>query len=358
MYEIYCGNDLVYRPGDADYAAYNVTLERELNKSGTLEFTLPPTNPMCAELKIMLSVVTVKRDGADHWRGRVLSAKRDFYNCRAFVCEGELAYLNDSMMQKSEYTGTVSNFLARLLSNHNTQMAAQTDKCMYRGNVDVVDALGSAKKWETDTGTTWSIIQKQLLDVYDGYLQLRSANGRLYLDYLKPSSFLVECHQRIMFGQNLIDFEEYINAAEIYTVVIPIGKDGLTIESVNDGKNYLTDETARLLYGRIVRVIEYSDIEDAAQLKSTAAVELAQATRSITELTIDAVDLKEAIIPDLPFIPPSEAFDIGKKIRAISQPHGLDVIILCTKTSIPLAEADKAKYTLGPVGKKITKKEG
>jgi len=101
MYTISCDGNLLYSPllSDGGYTVLSPKLTLELNKAGSLTFTLPPTNPMYDSISKLTSVITVDQDGETIWRGRELNYTRDFYNRKAEYCEGELAMLNDSIIR-------------------------------------------------------------------------------------------------------------------------------------------------------------------------------------------------------------------------------------------------------------------
>ena len=53
MYAIYADDDLVYSPGAASslgYSASTAKITTEINKAGSLEFTIPPTNPSYSKM--------------------------------------------------------------------------------------------------------------------------------------------------------------------------------------------------------------------------------------------------------------------------------------------------------------------
>ena len=122
----------------------------------------------------------------------------------------------------------------------------------------------------TDTLNT---ILDKLVASNGGYLRIRKQKGIRYLDYLE--SYDRTSLQTIRFGENILDLTEYISAAEIATVLIPLGKSldeeqgggRLTIASVNNGKDYIEDKEAITLYGRITRTEVFEDVTVPANLE-------------------------------------------------------------------------------------------
>nr|DAK66512.1 MAG TPA: endopeptidase tail [Caudoviricetes sp.] len=98
------------------------TLTREAGKAGSLEFTIPLGNIAHSALQKLKTIAEVEQDGKILWRGRVMSHEMDFYLRQKVYCEGELAYFNDSSLVPYKYTGlSIKEFLAKVISNHNSQ---------------------------------------------------------------------------------------------------------------------------------------------------------------------------------------------------------------------------------------------
>jgi hypothetical protein len=75
------------------------------------------------------------------------------------------------------------------------------------------------------------------------------------------------------------------------TRIIPIGKDNLTVESINGGLDYIEDVNAKAIYGIIEQIVEYKDIDDATVLKQKAQTDLPQYTQPKISMGISALDL-------------------------------------------------------------------
>lgn len=127
----------IYDPGAEDDTKIllDPVLTREDSKAGSFEATVPLGNVAHSALQKMKAIVEVEQDGEPIWQGRVMSHDMDFYLNQKIYCEGELAYLNDSSMVPYKYEWiTISEFLGKVLDNHNSQTEGY--KAFYRGNVD------------------------------------------------------------------------------------------------------------------------------------------------------------------------------------------------------------------------------
>lgn len=206
-------------------------LSLEVNKAGTLTFSLPPTNVGYDMIKPLITRVKVYRKGENgakevFWRGRVVSTENGFMNKLAVTCEGELAYLNDTIQLPAVYEDkTIAEFLELLLEVHNSYYDDYNTYFKFHlGNVSV-EKHDDLKFWSTNYESTWDCIQTQLLDEYGGIIVVRWENNVRYLDYLysyEPQREGV-VYQEILFGENLTDITRYWDLASFATVVIPLG---------------------------------------------------------------------------------------------------------------------------------------
>lgn len=138
MYTIYAGDKLIYSPILAadGYAVINPKLTKQLNKADSLDFILPPTNPNFAEVTTMLPLVTVYENNRRIFCGRCIKDESDFDNRKPLHCEGELAFLNDSIVRPYDFKGTVKDYFRFLIENHNNSV--EIEKQFTVGEITVV----------------------------------------------------------------------------------------------------------------------------------------------------------------------------------------------------------------------------
>jgi len=171
-----------------------------------------------------------------------------------------------------------------------------------------------------------------------------------YLDYIKE--YDDECGQAIEFGVNLVDIENKLDASEVFSVLVPLGgynsehQDPITIESVNDGKDYLEDKEAIAQYGRIVKTYKWEDITDPQEImdKGLEQFEKMKAKRT---LTVKAVDLH---IIDASV----DSIRLGKKVKLVSSPHGLNEPDICSVVDLDIEKPENTEYTFGEPQKSLT----
>ena len=344
MYRVYCDGLLLYHSKIENLKIFNPTAELELNKTGSFDFTIYPDHPYFSLVKKLKSIITVFQDDFLMFRGRVLDDEIGWHNEKAIVCEGDMAFLLDSILRPFSFTGTPAEFLAYVLTLHNAQV--DTEKQFQVGNVTVE---GYVTYDAEDYFTTKETIEKQLLEPLGGYLMTRLEGGVVYLDYLATLNLLAP--QTIKFGKNLLDLKRIRKGADIATVVIPLGaklkdeegKDTnqrLTIESVNGGVDFIQDADAIAQFGIIVKSVIFEDVTDLAELKLKGEAHLADSVNQWETIELTAADL--AITgQDI------SSFHLGTQVKAESKPHGLNQFFLVSKLSIKLLDPIANKMTLG-----------
>lgn len=311
----------------------------ELNKAGSMTFTVLPGNAMYTKLHKLKTVVTLEQDDEIIFRGRVLETVTDLYNQKEVYCEGELAFLLDSLVRPYKFKGKAADLFRQLLTAHNEQVEEYK-----RFEVGIITAVDDEDETEVD-GTsfadTLSEIRSLLVDEHKGYLRVRRENGVRYLDYV--DKFEQTCSQEINFGVNLVDIENKVNAQAVFTVLVPVGKhvngEYTTIAKANDGKDYIEDTEAVERYGRIIKTYEWSEVSDPSELLRLGQ-EYMQKMKAENTLTITAVDL-HACGADV------DGIHLGDTVKLCSLPHGLDKYEICTMIDADLEYPEKTEYTFG-----------
>lgn len=343
MYAIYADNELLYAPDIANlgYIVTNAQLTTEINKAGSLEFTIPVTNPNYNAYSKLKSIIRLEQDGAEIWRGRVLDDTKDTDLNKDVMCEGELAFLNDMNVRKYDYSSGISvvNYFNWVMNYYG---GASSYRSIKAGNVTVPNTMLKIKMDEA-TNTCLDELSSNLVGAIGGYLRLRRSNGQSYLDYI--DAYSQTSNQVIEFGSNILSIEEYIDASDVYTVIIPFGKQDdngnrVNITSVNNGSDFIESSQGASLFGRIDRSVVWDDVTDPNVLKQQAQSVLNSAIEMATTITISAVDLHLIDVN-------TDAIQLGDWVRVISPPHGIDSDFLCSKMVINLQNPDQSRYTFG-----------
>ena len=123
MIQMFCDGALLYDPRSPNYVIAEPKCELEVNKTGNLTFRIAPTHPIYGQIQKLKSEIAVYQDNERLGAFRVLNVEQDFNNIKTVTCEGELAYLLDSIQRAAEYHDvTVAEYFAIVIANHNADV--------------------------------------------------------------------------------------------------------------------------------------------------------------------------------------------------------------------------------------------
>lgn len=351
MYRVYCNNSPLYDLRNEDLVLISPIVKIGENTAGSFEFSILPKHPHYEEVNELTSVITAYDGDEEIFCGRVLEITKDLYNRKKVICEGELAYFNDSIQRPARYQGlTVRGYLETLVNIHNQQVKNQgIDKTFKVGAVTVQDNNDYVYKY-TNWESTLEVIKTDLLKTYGGYLRIRKENGVRYLDYL--ADYPNTNTQVIEFGSNLLDFTHDMVASDIVTAVIPLGArledvtevEGLdaylTIKDVNGGVDYVYSQEAVKSYGWIFKTVKWDDVHVADNLLKKGKEYLSDIQFAQIILTVSAIDLHMLHVD-------MERIKVLDRIRVTSTPNGLDRFFPVSEMTIYLDKPSNNKLTLG-----------
>lgn len=354
MYKIYADGELLYHSGaeSAAYAALSPRLSVQLSGSGSLSFVLPPGNRMHGRLSRLKTIVTVYEDDEQIFRGRVMDETRDFYNQITVYCEGDKSFLLDSQYPPYAYSGGVQAFFRALIDNHNAQVDA--DRQFAVGEITAVDAALTMEAEDTAWQDTSGLIDSRLVGAYGGYLRTRTDGGVHYIDWLSKDADA--SGQPVEFAVNLLDLSNKLDASQVFTVLIPVGassidEDGnytepVGIASVNDGLNYIEDEDAVALYGKVWRVKTWPHIDDPALLLQKAWEHMKTGV-CVQTLTLKLIDMHFTGSG-------ARRIWVGDHPHILTAPHGLDLSPICASIDLDLENPESSEYVFGEPPETLT----
>ncbi|MBO7452206.1 MAG: phage tail protein, partial [Clostridiales bacterium] len=338
IYRICINNEDIYGT-DLDNSVISPSLEIELNSAGSLNFTLPPEHIQWDKPNVFVDEVDVYEDDDIIWFGRPLQVTRDWNNQKKVICEGALAYFNDSVQRPKEYklkNTTLRQFFEDIIDMHNLQVAS--NRKIYPGNFTVDDVPVYRK---VDYETTAECLQRYCLDTDGGYFILRKERNPedptewlRYIDWV--SDLQGRSDQPVQFGLNMLDIAQDLNGADICTVLIPTGGDDLLVNNVAtqtvNGCRHVKGEDEIVFvgaedptnpegihkYGRVLKQKEWSDIYDKDQLFQKACEWLVEQNTDIPTIECAAADLH--YLPEYEDQYGSETgkFRVGQKVHVVS----------------------------------------
>ena len=374
-YQLRYGDYILYDPRGANetdrLCASAASVDLTAGKAGSMAFSLPPDHPYRDKLPYMRPGLELLQGRYVVWRGRIVSQVGDFRNNLNVTAEGVMAVLNDSTVppfvypddfaedvgyQAAANNGNVVDFLFRwFLAQHNAKVS--TDQQIKPGVCTVTDANNYIARSATKYLTTMEAMTTRLTgSALGGYLLMRYEADGNYLDYY--ADLPLTNAQAVQFGQNLLDLERQLTGTGIYTAILPVGKDGLTITELADGD--LTDDLVKegpyvwsragvVKYGWICPgPTDWQDVTVAGNLQSYAAARLATSGWALEEsITCKAIDLH---VTDAAVA----AWRVGRYTMLATTPHGIRAAMPLLQMHIDLLDPAQTTVTMGRTRRTFT----
>lgn len=360
MYQLNFEGFTLYDPRMEELTLRDVSVHLAVDAAGSMSFTIDHHHPFADQLTRMKGRLELLSDGLPIFRGRILSDTQGFDLERTVEAEGQLACLNDSVVPPFDFPAdyeddpayeaadnVVAFWLGKLLDNHNSQVTEEQQ--IKLGQITVSDPNNYITRSSTDYATTWATITDKISgSALGGHLLVRYEEDGTYLDYLED--YPLSNVQGITFAENLLELTDEIDATEVYTAILPVGAEGLTIANLPDGE--LTEDLVKegsIIYsragvarfGRIVSVQTWDDVTEAANLRTKAMALLAQSgVLPMRTISVTAVDL-HCTDADI------AALRVGRYTKVVSAPHGLDVRYVLTELDPDILDPGNTRITLG-----------
>ena len=357
MYTIRANNNLLYDPRVEELAVLSAVLDEEDNVASSFSFSLDPNHPLINQLQKLVTEIEVFDGTARIFGGRIIDINNDIDNVKMFECESELTYLADSVVRPYSWGANsapeddfgVEAYLTMLIDRHNEQVGPE--KQFEVGEVTVVDPNNLIVRASSGYPSTLDEVLSKLPTLLGGHITVRKSAGVRYIDYLEDSPYISD--QTIELGENMLDLMRFSRGSDIATAVIPLGanmsdEEGdnqtrITIETVNDGLDYIADEDARVALGlesHIFRTVTHDNITTPAQLKTAGIRDLAAMVNPLDSIELRAVDLKKLGLA-------ADNFRFLEYVKVKSDKHGIDGTLLVTKMSTDLLNPGANSITVG-----------
>lgn len=231
----------------------------EIGKTGSFSCKIFPTHRLANKIFKMRSRLELLIDDNVEMRGRVLDTSEDLEGNLSINFEGSLAYLLDSNIDSyDEISRTPKDQLQWIINTHNSQV--ESYKHFTLGNVTIEGANTSEKFENTSDQSSLDAITSGLVNRFGGHLFVRYSGDLTYIDWLAKDSGPIT-KQKLKVGVNVKSLSRQVSPEDIFTVLKPVGADGLTIESVNGGSKYIRNEEAIAEFGIIIRSESFSHID-------------------------------------------------------------------------------------------------
>lgn len=340
--QVYADGTLVYDSGLEEYSLLALSVTNNVDKAGVVELTMPPGHPAYNSFTAYKTIITVYRNGVLLFRGRALHPSDDFYNRRTITGEGERGFLRDGIMRPYLYQDSPAAIFTDVITLYNAQV--EEFKQFVVGEITATDPNNYIRV-ESDKAEQMGDLIDTLVERVGGYIVFSTnEEGKRVINWLESLDF--RSYQTIEFGENLLDYTRSDSNDDLATVIVPYGAkneetgENLTIESVNDGLDFIQDYEAVALRGVIARPVYWDDVTEPANLLAKAQKYLAASKLVITTLELSAVDLS---VLDKNI----DTFTEGDTVRVRSKPHNVDEDFILYERSYNLLDPAADKVTLG-----------
>lgn len=364
---LYADDYLLYSPVLEKYKVFSPKFEPDVDKVAKLTFTIYPDHPNFSRVIKLAPTITLYYGSDVKFRGRILNDKLGWNNEKTVTCEGELAFLNDSVQRPfsfpmDEQHTSPADYFAFLINRHNEQVEA--DRRFIVGNVTVTDPNNYIARSDTEYSSTWKLVKEGLLDTLGGYISFRHEQDGVYIDYL--ADFPLLANQSVEFGLNMLSLTTERKGEDIVSAILPLGAapeeggERLTISQLEDSEtsdicksgDYVYSKDAVAQYGFIIKTMVWDDVTVASNLLTKAAAALAQKRMIASTVTLTAADLAAAGYD-------VNTFSVGTYVNVVDDKHEAHDLLaryLVKKLSINWLNPAQNKLTLGATTYSLTER--
>jgi hypothetical protein len=226
-----------------DMQLIDPSIDLALNKAGKAEFTVPAQHPYYSyivPMKNNIEICYVSNDiETSVFFGRIAQVNRGWNNQKKVICEGALAFFNDTIQRYKKYpskTTKLEDFVTDVLTRHNEQITDESRK-IYLGKINLIDPenpddptknINKKKVYRlTNYETTLDVITEMCVESEGGYIFVHRDNVEdsyvIHMDWI--SKLDTDVNQPARFGLNLTDLNQDFDPDELYTALLPLGGD-------------------------------------------------------------------------------------------------------------------------------------
>lgn len=369
MYKIYFNGQPIYDPRGQTRGLIirDPDCHLAVGEAGSLAFNIDDDHPNAKALTKLAGVLELRDGAVTIFKGRIVKDTREFDLTRRIEAEGLLACLNDSVLPPFKYPedfledaayqlaaesgNVIEFFLDWILAQHNSQVGANgsTAQQIQLGEVTVSDPNNYISRASSEYLTSMEVVHNKLVDLLGGYLLIDYNTSPPTLNYY--ADLPLTNMQAVEYGENLLDLVTETDATKVYTAILPIGKDGLTIGAADpDGVGPDYRVRGNIIYNpaleeqlgglRIIRKVVWDDVTVADNLQKKAVAELAGDGILLAQtISVKAADLGGT--DDLP------RFKVGRYVELKSSPHGFSAAYPLMELEPNILDPGDTTITLG-----------
>ncbi len=354
----------IHSPYTNDLKLSDATVNIVLGTIHDFSFTINLNNPAWSKISPLKTIVKVKDTLTQKviFEGRTLQPKTKMDSEGMFSklaeCESILAYLLDSSQRHAEiHDTTIADFLQIILDNHNAQV--EPHKRFKLGDVTVSNPTDNVYRY-LGYEDTFATIKDKLVDRLGGYITCRRESDGLYLDYLEEvGSYVENAPIRLAHNMQSVDYE--VDPTEVITRLVPLGKSiesedegaadasqaRLTIESVNNGKDYIDDEDLIAEFGIVEKSFTWDDVTQPNRLLTNGQNYLRDQKAAIARFDVNSTNthLLDREI---------ESFEVGNYHELINPVISLKEYVQIIEKKIDINEPQRSSLKIGDKFRTLT----
>lgn len=369
---IYVKNNVSYsvlEENDPDYVLVSAVYHREKRSVGTLTFKLLDNHPSFSVFEKFKGTVYLNFNDKRVFAARIFDVLKDTVNVKTVLCEGLIAYLNDSVIApykfnrnsrifvnapakpEGGYSITARDFLIDLLDEHNHQTNEEKHIFLNESRPDILKTEISTEN--SGFSTAWNELKSKILDNYGGDVDLDLSKADVTLDFIDGQS--ADVVQEVQYGINLRSVEIGYNdnfVTSVRPVSTYIDDNGnshtIGVASVNKGDYFITNQSAAAVYGRINKVLEINGARTPADLFNLSVPRLMEMSKLRMVVSLSAIDMYAL---DDNYMP----IKTSQMIRVISEPHNLNFTAEVTAFNADILNPGNSEYTIDGEATTLTK---
>lgn len=363
MYTIYLlkknnliGKQLIYHPLYKNMEILSGSADLELNCAGECEFTIPHSHKYYDEFEPFIDGIQILDDGEEIFLGQITNIDVAFNKSKTIKCEGRLAWLADALWNgaREGFSEACSDALRLAID---TDLNAQSDfHCVFNGvnAPSIATTVIEAPGW----GTSLRDIADTVLETAGGYISCKKVLvGQVYYYYFYYSAYPNGSSspeyndQVIKLGKNLLSYAQTNDYSELYTCVVPIGKDGIVLGASIQSAMIINEDLVDK-YGYKVCTKEFGTVPNSTTLGIVADSWLKR-QQGIQSIELSAIDLSYLNLE-------YRRFKLGQYAKLDAKPFGFDgteaTAMLISKMHIDLMSVANSTLTLGMTRNELTKR--
>lgn len=253
------------------------------------------------DFKTLVSVYNTTKKRYD-FLGRVLYSENSMDTNglieKQVICESYLGFLCDSIQTYIEPKNwTLLELFSQIINVHNSQV--EEYKQFKIGIVTVEDPNDNIYIG-IQRNNSWKTIEDKLIKKLGGEISFRVEDDGIYLDYLKEIGGTRST--TIELSKNMKSITREDDPTNYVTYLIPLGaklqdengndtEERVTIETVNNGINYIKDVDAEQKFGKRYGIVEFDDVHEPSILLSKGNEWLKENNKVKVKYTLTALDL-------------------------------------------------------------------